>query len=346
LKFHIKALFNVVMRTQFRPDEVIGNTLLEVKAGLDSVGKLRAAIMQLAYALTERGLQSTALLILADPKFTEERLYEEWQCAAKTLNPQIIERLTLVRFLHGEFHGLPQNLSSDIRSRLEDVVRQQVERGGTRVPATRTYYEILKILIHQWLHVSGPMTATWLAKTVGCSYPTVASALERLGGAIRRHSDRSFELAQFPRDEWSRLVAVADRARATMRFADRSGQPRSPDSLLKRVQQLDRPDIAIGGVLGAKHYHPQLDLVGNPRLEFTLHSPISASSRNLTRPWNEPKTFESPPALCCTSFGVESHSFKPGRRDCTGLIQWSAPWTCTRRGSNPRRWNFCNHFRP
>ena len=261
------------MSTKYQPDEVIGDTLVEIKTGLDTIGKFRTAIVQLAYALTEKGPQSTALLVLADPKLTGDRINQEWGYAGRTLNPQIMGRLTLVRFVRGDFQGLPQDLAPDIRSRLDGIVRKELGRGGTRVPTTRTYYEILKILIHQWLNVSGPMTAHWLATTAGCSYPTVAGALERLGASIKRHSDRRFELAHFPRDEWARLVAVSDRARATMRFADRSGQPRSPDSLLNRVQQLDRPDIAIGGVLGAKHYHPQLDLVGNPRLDLTLHSP-------------------------------------------------------------------------
>ena len=35
---------------------------------------------------------------------------------------------------------------------------------------------------------------------------------------------------------------------------------------------MERPNIAVGGVFGAKHYHPSLDLVGSPRLDLTIHS--------------------------------------------------------------------------
>jgi len=36
---------------------------------------------------------------------------------------------------------------------------------------------------------------------------------------------------------------------------------------------LNPPGLAIGGVLGAKYYYPNLDLVGTPRLDLSLHCP-------------------------------------------------------------------------
>ena len=261
------------MSTKYRPNEVMGNTLIELKTGLDAVGKLRTAITQLAYALTERGPRSTGLLVLTNPKLTGERLEREWRYAGQTLSPHVMERLKLVRFLDGDFQGLPQGLEPGVRARLESMIREELECGGTRVPSTRIYYELLKIMIHQWLLNKGPMTADWLAKTAGCSYPTVANALNRLSNSIARHAYRRIELSHFPREEWARLVAVSDRARSTMHYVDRSGQPRSSDSLLRRVQKLTRPDIAIGGVFGAKHYYADLDLLGNPRLDLSIHCP-------------------------------------------------------------------------
>src|SRR5262249_38944435 len=37
-------------------------------------------------------------------------------------------------------------------------------------------------------------------------------------------------------------------------------------------KQLSRSDIAVGGVIGARHYQPGLDLVGTPRLDLSVHS--------------------------------------------------------------------------
>ena len=116
------------------------------------------------------------------------------------------------------------------------------------------------------------MTSKWIAETAGCTYPTVAAALERLEKYLTRQSDRSVELGSFPRDEWSRFVANADHIRGTCRYADRSGQPRPIDALLTRLQRVKPPGVAIGGVLGAKRLFPALDLVGTPRLDLTVQS--------------------------------------------------------------------------
>lgn len=261
------------MGIDYQTDVVIGNTLIEVKRGTDAVNVVRTGLMQLAYALADRGGETDAFLVLVDPKITAQRLVKEQQYAERTLNSKVVGRLHVITYRDGKFHGLPPGFNLTAREKLERMIGKELERGGTRIPSVRVYYELLRILIHQWLRNNGPMTADWLARTAGCSYPTVAKALDQLGPAIKRHTDRRFELAYFPRDEWARLVAVSDRARGTRRYADRSGQPRSPESLLHRVQQFDQPNLAIGGVFGAKHYYPNLDLVGSPRLDLTIHCP-------------------------------------------------------------------------
>jgi hypothetical protein len=112
------------------------------------------------------------------------------------------------------------------------------------------------VLVHQWLLAKGSVTSEWLKKTVGCSCPTVASSLRRLETSRFRHSDRRVELRYFPREEWWRLLAVADEVRSASRFVDRSGQPPLADVFLKRLKKLGRNDIVVGGVIGARHYQP------------------------------------------------------------------------------------------
>ena len=119
---------------------------------------------------------------------------------------------------------------------------------------------------------TGSVTSEWLKKTVGCSYPTVASSLRRVEASLYRHSDRRVELHHFPREEWWRLLAVGHEVRSTTRFVDRSGQPQIADVFLNRLKKLGRNDIAVGGVIGARHYQPSLDLVGTPRLDLSVHS--------------------------------------------------------------------------
>ena len=70
-----------------------------------------------------------------------------------------------------------------------------------------------------------------------------------------------------------RMIANSARARSTMRFHDESAQPRSIEAHLRRLEKLAPSGLALGGVLGARHLFPALDLVGTPRLDLSLHSP-------------------------------------------------------------------------
>ena len=58
-----------------------------------------------------------------------------------------------------------------------------------------------------------------------------------------------------------------------MLYADVSDQPHSYDSLLQRLWRLNIKYIAVGGVLGAKRFHDDLDIVGAPRLDLCIHAP-------------------------------------------------------------------------
>ena len=259
------------MGKDYQPDLVVGDTLIEVKRETDAVSTVRSALLKLAYAVTDRGEPTKGILLVIDPKMTDERLDAEEKYAKKVLAPGVSKRLSIVVYQDGGVRGLPDWLTIEVRRKLGSLAGVELAKKGTKIYSTRVHYEILKILINHWLLGNGPITAEWLGKTVGCSYPTIASALERLGSSIKRQSDRRFELAYLPRDEWAQLVAVSNVARRTRRYADRSGQPRSPESMLHRVQQFDQPDVAIGGVFGAKHYYPDLDLVGSPRLDLSIH---------------------------------------------------------------------------
>ncbi|MBI4702992.1 MAG: hypothetical protein HY744_17895 [Deltaproteobacteria bacterium] len=260
------------MRFNHEVDAEIGRTLVEIKSGLDAVRNLQLGILQLALALDERSRGQRALLVVAAPTMSQARLQAEWQSTVKALRRDLAGRLHLVLYDGGRFQGLPVGHDAAFLSKLDRLVRHELDRGAARLPRGEVFYEILKLLVHSWMLNSGPMTSDALAKAAGCSYPTVADALRRLGRAIARRSYRRVELAYFPKDEWAALVAVSDRVRSTMRFSDRSGQPRPPESLLRRLRSLGRSDIAVGGVLGARHDAPELDIVGLPRLDLTVHS--------------------------------------------------------------------------
>jgi hypothetical protein len=245
------------------------NVWVEVKSETHGLRNVRASLLELAYWLT-RDPGRRGLLLLTDSRISEERLRNEWSLAERTLNRDILRRLSLVLQRDGRYIGLPQDLGKDFRVWLEQLVRREAK--SHKVKSRESFYDILEVLLHQWLLGKGSVTSEWLKKTVGCSYPTVASSLRRLETSLLRHSDRRVELRYFPREEWWRLLAVADEVRSTSRFVDRSGQPQLADVFLKRLKKLGRNDIAVGGVIGARHYQPRLDLVGTPRLDLSVHS--------------------------------------------------------------------------
>ncbi len=259
------------MGTDYQPDSVVDDTLIEVKRETDAVSTVRSALLKLAYAVTDRGQTTKGILLVIDPKITDERLDEEEKYAKKVLEPGITKRLGIVVYQDGELRGCPDGMTIEVRRELGRLAGAELAKKVAKIHSGAAYYEILRILVHQWLLNKGPMTALWLANTAGCTYPTVATALQRLGSTIKRHSDRRIELAQFPREEWAGLVAMSKQARSTMRFADRSGQPRSPESLLRRLEKMGQPNVGVGGAIGARHYYPKLDLIGSPRLDLTIH---------------------------------------------------------------------------
>jgi hypothetical protein len=246
--------------------------LIEVISGVAGVRSIRTALVQLAYSLAERR-DSEAFLVLPEIKITRERLEEEWRLAASVLQPAVASRLNICIYEHARFAGISRELDSKAQRLLAEAVPNATPGLASAVPRADASFVTLKVLLHHWLTNGSPVTTDWLARTSGYSYPTIANVLRSLGGLLERQPDRRIRLRWFPRDQYARLAAVSDRVRSTVRFADSSGQPRSPEAHIRRLEKLAPAGVAVGGVLGAKHYLPALDLVGTPRLDLSVHCP-------------------------------------------------------------------------
>jgi len=254
-------------------DAVMDNTVFEVLIELRDARRLRVALMDMAHIAAGEDKRRVVLL-LEEPHITQLRLREEWAGAASVIRSELFHKLSLVYHQSGEWAGIPNPPDPRDLKVLDEIIKHGLSRQSVRSSrGSDRYYEIMRILIHQWLLGKGPVAVNWLMLTSGTSYPTVSRAIERLGHCLKRYSDRRVELRYFPRDEWAQLTALSAEVRSTTLFADRSGQPRSPESLLRRLRRIGRKDLAVGGVWGAKHYQSDLDLVGNPRLDLSLHCP-------------------------------------------------------------------------
>jgi len=252
----------------YRPDGQWQDLWVEVRSKTHGFRNVRGGLLEFAYWLAGHP-RDRGLFVLVDSRITEKRLRDEWQHAAQAISPDIMRRLILAWGRDGQYVGLPQDLGDAFRNWLDQLVSGESLKGRSR----ESFYTILEILLHEWLLGKEPMTRTWLGRVAGCSYPTVAAALRRLDPYLLRHSDRRIELKYFPLEEWARLLAVSDRVRGTARFTVPSVEERSPEDHLERLRSLGLKNVAIGGVLGARHYDPDLDLIGTPRLDLSVHSP-------------------------------------------------------------------------
>ncbi len=297
---------------------------VEVKSGTHSFRNVRASLLGLAYLLSDEP-NSRALLVLADSRIGEERLHAEMRFAAQTLRPGVMQRLAVVLAKDHRYVGLPPDLGHDFHTWLDALVEKESHQG-TKPRQSRN--AILTVLLHQWLLGSEPMTTDWLMKTVGCSYPTVAGALKSMDDALLRRSDRRVELRAFPREEWTRLVLMSEDARSTTRFLDGSGQARSPSSLLRRLEQLGRNDIAVGGLAGARYYDPNLNMAGLPRLDLSIHCPdkrVDLSFIERLDPALEKTARRDVPAALVVHLVRRKESLF--QADATGM-QWADPVEC------------------
>ena len=253
------------------PDAPADSERVAIHYGMTAVRSLRAALLELVYAAIEHP-PATKFLVLVDPGLGAERLAAEWRAASLALRPDALRRVQLITVQDGLYSGFPEDPGPTLRRLLERAVGEDARHASTPVRRTDHFFVILKLLLHRWLKDSGPMTTGWLTEAAGCSYPTVASALKRLGSSIARHADRRVELCRFPREEWNGLVARSEELRSTARFADTSAKAATPTALLKRFRGLHPPDAAVGGTFGAVHHHRALGLRGDTRLDLSLHS--------------------------------------------------------------------------
>jgi hypothetical protein len=258
-------------RTHWEIDATIGDKLVEVKFRVDSLRAVRTSLLQVAYAMAESP-RYFGYLVLVDSEISEGRLYEEWSAAKEVLRTDLVDRITIC-IKRGTLRlGVPRQPDLETWKILDQVIEEErsIARGlGSVQPDF--FAVILQVLLNRWLTSQAPITSEALAHSAGCSYPTVLRAVQRLGSGIDRTTDRRISLRGFPRDDFARLVALSPQIRETTRFADRSGQPRSLDSLLSRLEKLGHGELAVGGVLGARHYFPDLDLLGAPRLDISAH---------------------------------------------------------------------------
>lgn len=259
---------NVKFASGFDADGFFGDTIIEILVGVRDVRRIRSKLMELAESIAETPYG--AILVLVRPHVSDARLAKLSESLPSVFRDEIAQRLSILVPEPGNESEPLRALAPSLRGAVGTLLAERsTKRGPTRKRST-AFYDVLRVLLVYWFRRNGPMTSKTLGELAGFSYPTIAKAVERLAPYLATHSDRSVELRRFPDKPWREMVVLSEGLRSTQHFTDRSGRPRAFDSLLDRLQSEAPGAIAIGGVIGARHYLPSLDLAGIPRLDLTI----------------------------------------------------------------------------
>ncbi len=256
----------------YRADATLGSWIFEIKRNLKDVRSLRESLLLMAQIVASREDQHT-ILILDQPGITQDRILDEWNQFTRILDTGLKNRIAIV----GEISGfgldwlageLPGDFT-DWKPVVHEILHRDV-RASPKAARSGAFFDVLRTLVVHWLRGDAPVSTKQLIEETGFSYPTIATSLGKLSHYLMRGPNRSVGLRRFPLDAWQKLLVDAGSIRQTRRFTA-EGRPRSPEAMLARLRELGVGDIAVGGVLGARHWVPGIDIAGTPRLDLTVN---------------------------------------------------------------------------
>lgn len=259
-----------------------GGCLYEYKTGVRERSRLRGMLMDAASVLASSA-ESHVVLVLVEPDLSSETIEALCSGALEIFQKKLAKRLTVVearRETDGKWKLAAhlKKLAPENEKVIMDGLTRELAEGQaqSRSRPGNSGHEILRVLVARWLLDRAPITLKKLGEEVGYTYKPVRLALDGLRAHLSEHGQSGVGLKSFPRDAWSRLFLDASTVRETIPFWPRGEMPRTPDSMLKRFHQIpeaETPHVGIGGVAGSRFYSPDLDLIGLPRVDFTVHCP-------------------------------------------------------------------------
>lgn len=262
-------------------DAVAGPVIFEYKAQIRDLRMLQWAVMSLAQVLQENP-DRKGILIIEETRISLPRLEAEWESYQSLFHQSVFLRLSIAVFENGELTRTYGELSQEERT-LTDAVRTKlsVEQPAQRRRSPDSFLDLFRVLLIHWFRRSGPLPIKDLCWLTGFSYPTVAAGLEKMGRQLLRHSDRSVELRDFPTEIWRKMLAYSRTLRSPLGFV--AQKPRPLEFLLENLEGYSKLEFGLGGIIGARHYLPGIDMVGTHRLDLTLKNTSEDRILQLTR---------------------------------------------------------------
>ncbi len=253
-----------------------GSCVIDVKLGAQGIRDLHGALVQLAVHLDEHPETRQAILVIRFPRMSLEVGKQAWLRAKRLLQPSLAKRIGLVLLVPAQQPWVdpPDPMLLRIAASMPGAPTPVSQSDG-QMATSRKFFEVWKVLLRAWLKREAPMRAQQLAKTAGCSYPTVLRCISFLtlrGELTSASTPASLELRGFPTTTFDQAVGLSAGLRRTRWFVDRSGRTPEPEVLARRLQRRQIEGVAIGGVIAARAFDPRLDLHGTPRLDLSYWS--------------------------------------------------------------------------
>ncbi len=253
----------------WKPDGLRDDCWVGVTSMVHNARDLRAVLLNMAYAAhADKGRR--VLYVLLGSRMTAKRIDKEVEQFRALVKPQIGDALQV---LACDDSGAVASLSGlpdlGFRAWLEFLVIRHASSPRKSSSRDVVFGLIFLLLLGDVRTVSAAEIGAWS----GASHPTVSSVLSEFleQSAVAREHGR-VALRQFPLTLWSRWVARSLDARKQVRFVGSSTDCVDMSTILVRLRELKRSDVAIGGMLAAVRYHSGHDLSSSAEhLELTMH---------------------------------------------------------------------------
>ncbi|MBZ0264821.1 hypothetical protein K8I28_09140 [bacterium] len=254
-----------------------------------SIRNLRANLLGMAYWLSLHNGKS-GIVVLVRSQISKTRLLSEWELLKKSIHPSVISRYYLIFEEEGKFSSFSRELHTNQQAWIRDILKnknqteiKESSKPRKTVSAPAAYYNILKILINEWIFERGSVTSSWLMEVSGYSYPTVKKALDRMGSELKRSSSRSVQFDSFPKDEWAKLCAVSDEIQPLLQYSKPQLSESNFSEYIEKFQGQDDSTVALAGLHGLEYHFPEVDLPKASSLYIAVHQQNAESIDELMK---------------------------------------------------------------
>lgn len=211
-----------------------------------------------------------AVLVVAPGRLSANRIVAENEAVRRIMAPAIAQRLHT-----GVMPEQPDEACLGLEPWLRTPEMAKAihrNRWTQHGPARPAFPQVLMALVQDLLGGEPIRTRHELQRITDLSYPAVARALGEIGDLVE-DGYRALRLRDFPRDAWDRLLVTRNSWRRSQAYCVGTGLPFKPERVIRQIRELERKDLAFGGVIGARSYRP-IDLIGIPRIDISMHAPV------------------------------------------------------------------------